>query len=99
LYEKTNQRSAFCFAILAGDNLCSTSGDMGTQDLSDVYVRQLTILGARMGTRDEFKMILKLVGEGRLRPVIDKIFPLKDAAQAQRRMEEGKHIGKIVLEI
>jgi len=80
--------------VIAG----ATSGDAGTQDLSDVYVRQLTILGARMGTRDEFETVLKLVAEGRIKPIIDKVFPLAEAALAQQRMVEGNHIGKIVLE-
>lgn len=81
--------------VIAG----TTSGDMGTQDLSEVYYRQLTIFGARMGTKVEFEKVVELFAEGKLRPVIDKVFALKDAAEAQTRMAEGKHLGKIVLEI
>ena len=81
--------------VIAG----TTSGDMGTQDLSDIYVRQLSIFGVRMGTKEEFEKVLELVSAGKLKPIIDKVFPLKEAAEAQLRMIEGKHIGKIVLEI
>ena len=81
--------------VIAG----TTSGDMGTQDLSEVYYRQLTILGARMGTKAEFENVVKLFANGKLKPVVDKVFALKDAAEAQTRMAEGKHFGKIVLEI
>ena len=81
--------------VIAG----ATSGEKGTQDLSDVYVRQLSILGARMGTREEFEQVLKLVAKGRLKPIVDKVFPLKKAAEAQKRMVDGKHLGKVVLEI
>ncbi len=81
--------------VIAG----TTSGDMGTQDLSDIYVRQLSIFGARMGTKEEFEKVLELVAAGKLKPIIDKTFPLQDAAKAQARMVEGKHFGKIVLEI
>ncbi|MBI4148115.1 zinc-binding dehydrogenase [Candidatus Woesearchaeota archaeon] len=81
--------------VIAG----TTSGDTGTQDLSEVYYRQLSIFGARMGTKAEFEKVVELFKEGKLKPVVDKVFPLKDAAQAQRRLEESKHIGKIVLEI
>ncbi len=81
--------------VIAG----TTSGDTGTQDLSDIYVRQLTILGARMGTGDEFETILKLVEQGTIKPIVDKVFPLSEAAAAQQRMAEGKQVGKIVLEI
>lgn len=81
--------------VIAG----TTSGDFATQDLSDIYVRQLSIFGARMGTKEEFEKVLKLVADGKLKPIIDKVFPLKDAAKAQQRMAEGAHIGKIVLEV
>jgi len=36
---------------------------------------------------------------GRLKPVIDSVFPLTDAAEAHARMESGEHVGKIVLEM
>lgn len=79
--------------VIAG----STSGEKGELNLSDLYVRQLTIIGARMGTKEEFEDILGLANEGKLRPIIDRIFPLQDAAQAHERMEQRQHIGKIVL--
>mgnify|MGYP001614591955 FL=1 len=81
--------------VIAG----TTSGDMGTQDLSEVYYRQLTILGARMGTKADFENVVELFANGKLKPVVDKVFALKNVAEAQTRMAEGKHLGKIVLEI
>ncbi|HIJ98250.1 MAG TPA: zinc-binding dehydrogenase [Candidatus Nanoarchaeia archaeon] len=81
--------------VIAG----TTSGDKGTQDLSDIYVRQLSIFGARMGTKEEFEKVLELVSAGKLKPIVDKVFSLKEAADAQRRMVEGKHVGKIIFEI
>ncbi|MBI2984070.1 MAG: zinc-binding dehydrogenase [Candidatus Kerfeldbacteria bacterium] len=81
--------------VIAG----TTTGDVGTQDLSDLYVRQLSMLGARMGTKEEFETVLRLIASGHLKPIIDRTFPLSQAAEAQRRMVDGKHIGKIVLEI
>jgi NADPH2:quinone reductase len=41
--------------------------------------------------------VLPLIAEGRCRPVIDSTFPLDEVAKAQARMEEGSHVGKIVL--
>lgn len=40
-----------------------------------------------------------LYGSGRLAPVTDRIFPLAEAAEAHRRMEAGRHVGKILLKI
>ncbi|MBI4092483.1 MAG: zinc-binding dehydrogenase [Candidatus Kerfeldbacteria bacterium] len=82
-------------AVIAG----TTSGNEATMDLSDLYVRQLSIFGARMGTKSEFEDVLKLVGERKLQPKVDSVFSLSDTAKAQERMEKGEHVGKIVLEI
>ncbi len=81
--------------VIAG----ATSGEMGTQSLSDLYYKQLSIFGCRMGNREEFEQVLKVVEQGKIKPRIDKVFPLKDGTKAQQRMEEGKHLGKIVLEV
>ena len=81
--------------VIAG----TTSGDIATNDLSDIYVRQLSIFGARMGTREEFGQVLELVSAGKLKPVNDGVFPLSQAAAAQKKLEEGMHVGKIVLEM
>ena len=81
--------------VIAG----TTSGAVVSQDLSDIYYYQHTILGSRMGTKEEFEQILKLVNEGKLKPIIDTVFPLKDAVKALRRLKESKQTGKIILEL
>jgi NADPH:quinone reductase-like Zn-dependent oxidoreductase len=45
------------------------------------------------------KTVWPYVEGGRLKPVIDSIFPLGEVAAAHQRMEAGEHVGKIVLEI
>ncbi len=77
----------------------ATSGEKVSFNLSEFYPKQFSIIGSRMGTKDEFEKVLQLIEAGAFKPVIDKVFPLQDAALAQQRMEEGKHIGKIILEI
>jgi NADPH:quinone reductase-like Zn-dependent oxidoreductase len=52
-----------------------------------------------MGSRGSQFEILRHVDSGKLKPVLDKTFPLREAAEAQRRLEEGGQFGKIVLEI
>jgi NADPH:quinone reductase-like Zn-dependent oxidoreductase len=64
-----------------------------------LFARQLSLLGSYMGSRAELFTVLKLVGEKRLRPVIDRTFPLAEAAQAHRRLEQREQFGKIVLTV
>ena len=70
-----------------------------TVNLSSVYFMGQSILGSTMGRRDELEQILALMGEGRLKPVIDRVFPLAELADAHRYLEEGKQTGKIIIDI
>jgi NADPH:quinone reductase-like Zn-dependent oxidoreductase len=98
--EKTWQQSIAMLRMLGRLVIAgTTSGDNGAINLSDLYYKQLTILGARMGTKEEFEKVLSIMESGTMKPVIDSVFPLEKSAEAQRRMEEGKHVGKIVLEV
>lgn len=64
-----------------------------------VFFKQLNIAGTTMGTELEFSDMLSFVTAKQLVPVIDEIFPLADAEQAMRRMNDGKQFGKLVLRI
>jgi putative PIG3 family NAD(P)H quinone oxidoreductase len=78
-------------------------------NLAKVMMRRLILTGSTLRARpvafkslvaDELaRNVWPHVEEGRLRPVIDSVFPLADAADAHRRMESGEHVGKIVLEV
>ena len=77
--------------------------------IPDIMRRRLTLTGSTLRPRSvEFKTmvadeIVRTVWPyaegGRLKPVIDSIFPLDRAAEAHARMEAGDHVGKIVLEV
>jgi NADPH:quinone reductase-like Zn-dependent oxidoreductase len=75
----------------------ATSGGMASFNLRYLYSRQLTIIGAYMGTRDEFVETVKLAVANKLRPIIDSTYLLEDARAAQERMLDRKNFGKIVL--
>jgi len=77
----------------------ATSGEKVSFELSQFYPQQLSIIGSRMGTKQEFEEVYKLLVEGKLKPIIDSTFPLEDASLAQERMEKSNHLGKIVLEV
>jgi len=77
----------------------STTGPEVKLDLRYIFSRQLSIMGSIMGTRQELMKITELIGEKKLKPVIDEVFPLEKAAEAHRKMEDRKHFGKIVLRV
>lgn len=78
-------------------------------NMAEVMRRRLMLTGSTLRPRSNaFKALLAqeilehawpLVAEGALRPVMDRSFPLTQAAAAHARMEAGEHVGKIVLEI
>jgi NADPH:quinone reductase len=82
-------------------------GPRAELNMAQVMVRRLTLTGSTLRPRSsEFKALLAqeiarnawpLVEEGKLRPIMDRTFPLAEAAAAHARMEAGDHIGKIVL--
>jgi NADPH:quinone reductase-like Zn-dependent oxidoreductase len=67
--------------------------------LHRVWWRELSILGATMGTPGDFAGVYELVASGRARPVIDSVFPLAEARAAHERLESGAQFGKVVLRI
>lgn len=76
-----------------------TTGSEVTLPLMPFFSRDQTIHGSFIGTAGEFAEILRHFKTRRLRPVVDRVFPLSEAPGAHRRMERGEHFGKIVLEV
>lgn len=77
----------------------ATLGPAQNVQLRRIFWKQLDVLGSTMGRPGEFAMMLSLFGEGGLRPVIDRVFPLAEAGSAQDRMRDAAQFGKIVLAI
>ena len=75
----------------------ATSGHDAHTDLRHVFFRQLSILGSTMGSKGSLFTVLEHVAAGRLRPVVDRTYPLAEAREAHRRMEDREQFGKIVL--
>jgi NADPH:quinone reductase-like Zn-dependent oxidoreductase len=74
-----------------------TSGYEARLDIRYLFSRQLSLLGSFMGSKGELLEAFAFFVQGRLKPVIDRTFPLTEAAAAQRLMEERGHFGKILL--
>ena len=75
----------------------ATTGPNVSFDLRFLFMRQLSFLGSYMGTMGELHEVLGHVFAGRLKPVVDRAFPLKDARTAHDYMEKSQMFGKIVL--
>lgn len=67
-------------------------------DMAKIFFKQIDIRGTTMGTDDEFHAMLELVARHRIEPVIDRVFPLSQAAEANRLLEESAQMGKILLD-
>ena len=76
----------------------ATSGPDAVTDLRYIFNREITVYGSYMGSKAELMKVLELFKTGKLKPVVDSVFKLSDAPIAQKRMEESKHFGKIVLQ-
>jgi NADPH:quinone reductase-like Zn-dependent oxidoreductase len=77
----------------------ATSGPNPPANLHRIWWKQLTVVGSTMGTQEDFRAVYELVESGRAKPVVDKVFPLADAAAAHEHLEEGRQLGKVVLAI
>jgi NADPH:quinone reductase-like Zn-dependent oxidoreductase len=89
-------------ALVRGGRLVTcgaTSGPKPEEDIRRIFAKQVTIYGSTMGTRHDWEQLTRLLAAGRLRPVIDRTFPLEQAAEAQQRMERAEQFGKLVLTI
>ena len=64
-----------------------------------IFAKHLSIIGSTMGTLVDFSEVMDLIVAGKLKPILDKIFPLKEAAAAQERLWRGENFGKITLDI
>lgn len=77
----------------------ATTGGHGTLDLHALFAKQLSILGSYMGSKGELLRAARFLFTGQLKPVVDRTYPLAEAAEAQRRLEQSDQFGKIVLEV
>jgi NADPH:quinone reductase-like Zn-dependent oxidoreductase len=77
----------------------NTTGYDAKLDLRFLFSRQLSLLGSYMGVKSELHTIMRLVAAGHLKPVVDHIFPLQEAAAAHTYLERGQQFGKVVLKV
>ncbi|HZW92344.1 MAG TPA: zinc-binding dehydrogenase [Candidatus Eremiobacteraceae bacterium] len=76
----------------------ATTGPSVGIDLRHLFARQLALLGSYMGTMGELHEVLRHVFAGRLRPVVDRTFPLSELRAAHEYLENSQMFGKIVID-
>lgn len=89
-------------SLARGGRLVTCGATTGAQvglNLQALFAKQLSVLGSYVGAKGELLRVARFFFAGQLKPVIDRTFPLAEAAQAQRRLEASEHFGKIVLEV
>jgi NADPH:quinone reductase-like Zn-dependent oxidoreductase len=75
----------------------ATTGPNVGIDLRHLFARQLSLLGSYMGTMGEMHEVLGHVFAGRLKPVLDRTFPLSEIRAAHEHLEKSQMFGKIVV--
>jgi alcohol dehydrogenase len=77
---------------------CGATAGFETQnDMRFIWVRELQILGSNGYSKQDVAAALDHAGSGRVTPIISHRFPLSEAREAERLMEDRKFLGKIVL--
>ena len=78
--------------------ICGATTGLRTElHLGLLFSRQIEVFGAFMGTKEDMRQIVAVLNQGTIKPVVDRVFPLEEAAQAHRTMEETKFFGKLLL--
>ncbi len=74
-----------------------TTGNIGEIDIRKMYQKQWTIMGSALGTTSELRTIIRLAEQEKLSPIIDRVLPLHQAAEAHRIIEARENFGKVCL--
>jgi NADPH:quinone reductase-like Zn-dependent oxidoreductase len=77
----------------------NTGGPKFEIDNRYIFGRHISIMGSTMGTHEDFATVMALIFDGRLKPVVDRRYPLGELPTAEERLEAGEQMGKIVVDI
>jgi NADPH:quinone reductase-like Zn-dependent oxidoreductase len=75
----------------------ATTGFKANLNLTHLFFKQQSILGSTMGSVSSFDGALTLLNEGKIKPVIDRIFPISEIQSAHEYLESSMQFGKVVL--
>jgi NADPH:quinone reductase-like Zn-dependent oxidoreductase len=74
----------------------ATTGDAPPAELTRIFFLQLSVVGSTMGSRDELERLAQFMATTGVKPLIDEVVPLREAARGFAKMHSGELFGKIV---
>src|SRR6266566_3364603 len=77
----------------------ATSGPQVSLDLRRLFWHHWSLLGSTMGNAAEYAEVVRRLGQGELRPVVDRVYPLAEARVAFERLARAEQLGKVVVEL
>lgn len=77
----------------------ATTGANPRTEIRLIFWKQLQVIGSTMSSVAEYRQIIRLLGQGHLKPTIDRVFPLQEAGEALQYLREGQQFGKVVLTV
>lgn len=77
----------------------ATSGPQVGLDLRRLFWHHWSILGSTMGNAAEYAEIVRRLGQGELRPIVDRVYPWEQTRAAFERLAKGEQLGKLVVEV
>jgi NADPH:quinone reductase-like Zn-dependent oxidoreductase len=75
----------------------ATAGYDPKEDLRYVWSFELKIIGSNSFYDDDLQALMKLIADGKMQPVIDKVLPLEEAREGLRLIQDREVIGKVVV--
>ena len=96
----TWQSSLQCLGKAGRLVICgATAGPHAEIDLRILWRKQISLHGSTMANDREFRAVMEVLATGKLRPVIDRVFPLSEAQAAETYLESAGQFGKVVIEV
>ncbi len=77
----------------------ATTGPKTDIDIRQIFWKQISLIGSTMSNHHEFSQVMNLIFSKKLKPQIDRIFPLTEVKEAEEYLEQGIHFGKVLIEI
>ena len=75
----------------------NTSGPRLEIDIRHIFGKQISLIGSTMGSPQDFRDVMRLVWQGKIKAPVDRILPLSEGRQGHALLESGEKFGKVVL--